>query len=169
MIRLPDLVPIVEDLPTAFDVDAGDDGIWFSFIDKDRDTLKVYVSQVDRERLMAIMLVIIPKTHLIAGLLAANAWNGRPDSHGTLSYMMDGEDHAFVVLESHLLLRGGVRQDNIKEWLRNFTDHINPFEEVALPIIRSTEEDNQLMKGSNDGWSALGQLAGSFVSAWARS
>jgi dienelactone hydrolase len=110
------------------------------------------------------MAVRIPDGCFIGTLIGVNNWNQSKNSHGTFAYMTQADDKTFIVIESDLMLRGGVEEENLKSWVKNLVNHINPFEELVISTIQEVGEDSELMKGDNgDVWSAFGNLIGGVV------
>ena len=166
VVSVEDLAQVVRGVPTARSVEIASDGINYNYLDKDADLMRIIMVLVDPERLTASTGMRMPPNHILAGVLAANSWNGSPDAHGTLSYLLVDDDTQFLALESHIMLRGGVDADNIEGWVRNFNDRINRFEEAATSAIRDLGSDDDVSgskASSGEGWRMLGQFASGFL------
>jgi len=99
-----------------------------------------------------MMPLPLPEGRIIASLIATNNWNQRKDAHGTFAYMTNVNDTAYILIESHLMLHGGVEEENIKSWIGNLVNHINPFEEQIISTIKDVGEDSDLVgKGTGSG------------------
>ena len=163
-IDLSSLEKIVKSISNVFDVQKDEDSVMFKFRDKDKDNVTVVLNEVDEERLVSVMAVRIPDGCFIGTLIGVNNWNQSKNSHGTFAYMTQADDKTFIVIESDLMLRGGVEEENLKTWVKNLVNHINPFEELVISTIQEVGEDSELMKGDNgDVWSAFGNLIGGVV------
>jgi hypothetical protein len=65
------------------------------------------------------------------------------------------------------MLRGGVEEENIRLWIKNLVNHINPFEQQIISTVAEIGEDSDLLKGNGSGlWSAIGEFAGSVFNAF---
>jgi len=147
---LAQLIPSVKAVPGVSDVSRDTDSIRFKYRDKDGDLLTVAVMEVDKQRIVALLILQVPGNNMIANLASANEWNGESFSHGTFSYCGTGsDDKQALVLESHLLLTGGVTEENIRDWLENFTTRINRWEEVVTAKWRQIPTDTDLLKNGS--------------------
>lgn len=160
-IDLSSLEKIVKSISNVFDVQKDEDNVMFKFRDKDKDNVTVVLNEVDEERLVSMMAIHVSDGCFIGTLIGVNNWNQSKNSHGTFAYMTQADDKTFVIIESDLMLRGGVEEENLKSWVKNLVNHINPFEELVISTIQEVGEDSELMKGGNgDVWSAVGNLIG---------
>ena len=84
----------------------------------------------------------------VTALICSNAYNASKDAHGTFSYAQNvGEKYA-IVLESNLLTRGGVSEDNLKYFMRTFISHIDRWEGIILSAIKELGPDSNFLKTS---------------------
>lgn len=166
-ITIPQLKEIISKTPNIFDIENDEDSINFKYKDQDQDIVIVIVNEIDDERIVSMMPMNMPDNRLLACLIAANNWNQRKDAHGTFAYIANLNDKYFVIIESHLMLRGGTEEENIRLWIKNLVNHINPFEEQIISILGGIGEDSDLLKGNSGGlWSAIGEVAGGFFSGY---
>jgi hypothetical protein len=169
-IDLSTLEKIVRKVPNISDITRDRNSITFIFMDKDKDNMTVLVNEIDDERIVSLMGMPIPEGHLIASLIGANNWNQRKDAHGTFAYLSNIDDTTCVFIESHLLLRGGVEEENIKLWLKNLVNHINPFEEQVISTLKETGEDSELLQSNGGGIAkTLGTIVGTAFDVWLNS
>lgn len=163
-IDLSSLETIVKSISNIFDVQKDEDSVMFKFRDKDKDNVTVIVNEVDEERLVSMLLLPIPDGRLIGSLIGVNNWNQRKDAHGTFAYMSQANDKTYIIIESHLILRGGVDEENIRSWVKNLVNHINPFEAQVISTISEVGEDSNLLKGNDSGvLSNLGGFVGTVL------
>ncbi|WP_139240490.1 hypothetical protein [Geitlerinema sp. PCC 9228] len=81
--------------------------------------------------------------------------------------MASSDDKHYFVLESHLMLRGGVEEENIRFWLKNLIKHINPFEEQVIATLKEVGEDNNICQGNGNGiWGSLLDLTASALDTY---
>jgi hypothetical protein len=166
-ITIPQLKKIISKTSNIFDIEEDTDSVNFKYKDKDQDNVLVIVSEIDDERIVSMMPMNMPDSRLLACLMAANNWNQRQDAHGTFAYIANSNDKYFVIIESHLMLRGGVEEENIRLWIKNLVNHINPFEQQIISTVAEIGEDSDLLKGNGSGlWSAIGEFAGSVFNAF---
>ncbi len=169
-ISIAQLELVVKSISNISDVQVEGDSVLFKFKDKDSDLMLVIANEVDDEKLVAMMPLKMSENHVIGCLVSANNWNQRRDSHDTFSYMTSINNDPFIIIESHLLLRGGVTQDNVRAWIKNLINHINPFEEQILSNISEIGEDNDLLKNSSDNiWAAITEITTTVINTWFRS
>lgn len=147
---LTQLLPSVRAVPGVSDVSHDSGAISFKYRDKDSDLLTVAIIEVDKQRIEVLLILPVPGNNVIASLASVNEWNGESFSHGTFSYYgkSSGNKDA-VVLESHLLLTGGVTEKNIRYWLENFIGQINHWEEIVLGKWRQIPTDTDLLKNGS--------------------
>jgi len=147
---LDQLLPSVRAVPGVSGVAYDTDVISFKYRDKDGDLLTAGITEVDEQRIEVLLVLPVPEDNVIASLVSVNEWNGAPFAHGTFSYHGTGSGGKdAVVLESHLLLIGGVTEENIRDWLANFIGQINHWEEVVLGKWRQIPNDTNLLKGGS--------------------
>jgi hypothetical protein len=161
------LKSIIDNIPNISDIQSDGSSVTFKYKDKDQDLVGVIVNEIDDERIVGMMPMKMPDNRFLASLLAANNWNQRRDAHGTFAYLASNEDSQYIVIESHLILRGGAEEENIKSWVKNLINHINPFEEQVMSTLQQTGEDSKLLKGDNQNglWTAVGGIAEGFLEA----
>jgi|LakMenE01Jun11ns_1017448.scaffolds.fasta_scaffold9835090_1 hypothetical protein len=165
-IDLSSLEKIVKSISNVFDVQKDEDNVMFKFRDKDKDNVTVVLNEVDEERLVSMMALQVPDGCFIGTLIGVNNWNQSKNSHGTFAYMTQADDKTLIVIESDLILRGGVEEENLKSWVKNLVNHINPFEELVISTIQETGEDSKLLNGdSSNVWSILGDVGNIFLDA----
>jgi hypothetical protein len=164
-LSLDDLSGLVAPIAGVSDVEIHDNSVWFSYMDKDNQLVLVAVNELSQERLLAGMPILVPPTKMMGSLLASNSWNERPDAHSTFAYVtLLDEERPCVMLESHLIITGGVEEKNISAWLNNFIHHINLFESCVIPAVDSTIDDEYILRQEAGGlWFKLGQFGGSFL------
>lgn len=159
--KIEEIVRLVQSVK---DVERNDNNITFKFKDKDGDEVTSIVTLINEERASAMLLIPIPTSHIISGMIVSNIYNSQNDVHGTFAYSVNaGDDKCYIVMESHICTRGGVTEENIRQQLRAFLEHINNFENVMIEGIKELGEDSSFMKGSDDGfWENVGNLFGGF-------
>lgn len=150
---------ILRQIEEVTDLERGEDRATFKFSDKDDDLITIVVSQLDEKRLVLRTGMIMPEDNTVATLVAVNAWNGEEFSHGTFSYTGGTTDKTFVVLESHLILSGGVTESNVRAWLENLIRHVNKWEKVIMEAWKGVPTDSALLKKRHALTQALGAFA----------
>ena len=148
-IEISDLEAIINNATGIANVHTENNNILFQFKDKDQDLVGAVVYEVDQERLIAALPIQISDDYQIASLIAANNWNQQKDAHDTFSYLASIDNQPNIMLESHLLLRGGINDENIEAWVNNFIEHINFFEELVSSTLASVNKDSELLRLSN--------------------
>jgi hypothetical protein len=164
-ISLDELSGLVAPLAGVSDVEIREDSVWFSYMDKDNRLVLVAINELSQERLLAGMPIFVPTTKIMGSLFASNSWNERPDAHSTFAYVtFIDEQTPCVMLESHLMITGGIDDENISAWLKNFIYHINLFESCIIPAVDATSDDEYIIRQEAGGlWFKLGQFGGSFL------
>jgi hypothetical protein len=166
-ITMSHLESIANSISNIFEVTRDGDRVTFRFKDKDEDSIKVLVNEIDDEHLVSLMGMSVPNGYTIASLVGVNNWNQRQDAHGTFAYVASSDDKHYFVLESHLMLRGGVEEENIRFWLKNLIKHINPFEEQVIATLKEVGEDNNICQGNGNGiWGSLLDLTASALDTY---
>ena len=154
------LMRLVSETPDVFDVSDGDDAydVCFYFHDQDGDRLRIVVSIIDDQRVSALAVMVLPDDddNLIATLAAVNEWNGTARAHGTFSYALTTSGRTTAILQSDLLLAGGVHEAHVRAWLSNLVEQIDPWETVVLEKWKQVPSDTDLTNGS--GHSVGGKL-----------
>ena len=145
-IKISQLEKLFDNIPNIFDIKTEGDTVMFKYKDKDQDTVVVLINEIDDERVIAMMPLKMPDNRLLASMLAVNNWNQRKDSHGTFAYLANIDDEPYAIIESHLMLRGGADEENIRSWAKNLVNHINPFEEQVISALEEIGEDSKLLK-----------------------
>ncbi|MBI3173123.1 MAG: hypothetical protein HYZ25_05350 [Chloroflexi bacterium] len=146
--------------PNISDISIDSDGdINFKFKDKDRDLMPILVKGAGSEQLIAIMFLPVPDDYLFSSIIATNSWNQRTETQSVFAYTINYNDKNIVILESDLVLRGGVGRENIKSWLETYISKINSFETNIISDMQSLDlKDSQLKK--NSFWGNLGEFVG---------
>jgi hypothetical protein len=167
-VNTPELEPIFKSAYNISDLRIDDDrDLVLRYRDKDKDLVTAFVTQFDSDRLRVMMAMNLPEDHYIAGLVAATAWNGEKFSHNTFAYVSKAGDKLVILLESHLLLRGGVTEENLRAWIENFIRSINPFETKVQEVLPSVGDDSKFSKSGF--WGAIGQMGAGFLEGLAGS
>ncbi len=145
------------------DVSIDSDGdINFMFRDKDRDLMPILVKGGSSEQLIAIMFFPVPDDYLLSSIIATNGWNQQTETRSVFAYTIKYNEKNIVILESDLILQGGVGRENIKSWLETFISKINTFETSIISDLQSLGlKDSQLKKSSF--WGNVGEFVGSVV------
>jgi Putative bacterial sensory transduction regulator len=167
-VTIPQLRQITSSVSAVFDVQDSGDAVICKYKDKDQDAVLVIVDELDDERVVAMMPLRVPQDRTLATLVAVNNWNQRKDAHGTFAYMANIGDDPYAIIEANLLLKGGADEDNIRSWVKNLVNHINPFEEQIISTLQEIGEDSDLLKSGEQGdwWNVIGQVAGTAFDAW---
>lgn len=156
-INAPALELILKGTCNITDLYVDDDGdLVLKYRDKDKDLLSILITQFDSDRIRAFMIMKLPESYYIAGMVAATAWNGEQLSHNTFAYVSKVGEDPVIILESHMLLRGGVTEENLKAWIDNFIRCINPFESKVLEVLPSVGDDGKYSKSGF--WGAFGKF-----------
>ncbi|MGB5636434.1 MAG: YbjN domain-containing protein [Waterburya sp.] len=162
-IEFSDLEAIINNATGIANVHTESNNILFQFKDKDQDIVGALVYEVDRERLIVALPIPIPDEYQIGSLIAANNWNQQKDAHDTFSYLASIDDKPKIMLESHLLLRGGISDKNIEAWINNFIEHINSFEEIVSSTLASVNKDSELLRQNKSFFESIGEFVGSAI------
>lgn len=166
MITLEQLEAIVRQLQSVKNIERGEDSVTFKYRDKDGDEVTILITLINEERASAMLLLSIPESHIVSAMIISNLYNTRKDVHGTFAYATNaGENGCYIILESHINMRGGVSDTNIRQQLRTFLDQINSFESVIIDGIGELGPDSEFLKGSGASrfWEAVGIFAGGFL------
>jgi hypothetical protein len=144
-LSLPKLEAVIKELPYLGDVHAEGRTVTFQFNGKGQPKGAVMLHGLNDERLSARIVRPLAEGQILAGLLAANRWNQRKQSHDTFAYVQGlGVQKAALVLSAHLLLQGGVTADNLRAWARNFLRRKDAFEALIRSTLKAVGEDQRL-------------------------
>ncbi|MFA6835906.1 MAG: hypothetical protein WCR04_05820 [Fibrobacteraceae bacterium] len=168
-IDLETLLAIVKTINLVKDAKHDEDSVSFEFSDKDGDSIPVFVKLIDEEKISVMVPIKIPESHLLSAMFAGNVYNSQPETHGMFAYASKiDEDRCCIVLETDLLIRGGVSETNVRQYLRLFVDGINRFETIMLQGIKELGPDSNFVKDSDGSsvWEAIGAFAGGFLDGY---
>jgi hypothetical protein len=178
-ISLRDLEAVVKTVISTSQAHIEGDSILFEYRDREQKLIVGRVSEIDSQRLRAAVVFPAPDDYALISMVVANSWNQGEATHGTFAYVAVIEEKTFLVLESHLMLRGGVRGENIRSWIANLNDHIDSFEDHVTATVQQTGNDSALIKGKADAfwkrlqdketWKGVATVAGTFAGVFADS
>lgn len=97
-ITMSHLESIANSISNIFEVTRDGDRVTFRFKDKDEDSIKVLVNEIDDEHLVSLMGMSVPNGYTIASLVGVNNWNQRQDAHGTFAYVASSDEKHYFVL-----------------------------------------------------------------------
>ncbi|UXY32398.1 hypothetical protein [Streptomyces sp. HUAS TT20] len=122
-----------------------DDKVFCTFIDKDGDPAYVWIDPISSSRLTMRCAPVRVADHLsMIAMVVSNDWNGRLDTHGTLSWLEpDEEGVVWMMLSSDLMLEGGVNKSNVASWIESYVKHLDPYIEASLRELRELDADSQ--------------------------
>ena len=157
-----DLKKLLQSIPAVQEVDIDtDDDLIFTFLDKDNDLMAARVVGVNTNQLTIATPFQMPEDYLFSSALAANTWNQQADIGDTYAFAVGGDEVNFVILESDLLLTGGVSSENIRNWLASFLETLDTFEDFFPAEVKELDfRDSQLRKRGF--WGAVGSFLGEY-------
>jgi hypothetical protein len=147
-------------ISNAKDVKCDDDLVTFTYRDKDGDNVLAFISIEESEKVTCMMLMPIPDEYFVTSMICSNLYNSQKDTHGTFVYALSNKESKYIAIESHLLTRGGITEEALKFFLKNFIQHIDRYETIMIPAIQETGPDSSIIKcGAWDAfWSAVGAV-----------
>lgn len=159
--KLDRLEAIAKSLNGIKNIRHDDDSVLFDFHDKDGDDVTGYFQILNETQLRGMLLLPIPESHSVSGMIATVVYNGRPDIHGTYACIAKAGDKVAVCLEMDTDIEGGISEANFLHKLQLFIDHINLFETKIFDQINQLGEDSSFLKGGF--WEQVGAFTSGFL------
>lgn len=135
--------------------------VTFQYKDKDGDNVTAVVTIEADERVTCMLPLAVPKEYFVTAMMCANVYNNQKEAHGTFAYATaDKDDDHFIVIEAHLLSRGGISEQALKHFFRNFIVHVDSYEKTVIPAISELGPDSSFIKSGawEAFWSAVGNV-----------